>query len=215
VIKRASSKTVLAGDISMQSNTTQWWQGKHWFVLGMLLTALIYSPPGIAQSPPPARMKVGLVDLGVVFNKFKKKLVLEQNVRLLKKKYDLELKKQNKLVRQLDKDGDELEGLKLQELEDRIKLERERRRIMKERFERTLQKKLVDMALTLLDEINKDIEKYGKKYGYTVILKVDNQGIGPGQYREKIFRAQVQSILYYDGAIDITQPILKLLNAKK
>ncbi|MDF1667441.1 MAG: hypothetical protein P1V97_37195, partial [Planctomycetota bacterium] len=113
------------------------------------------------------------------------------------------------------KDAEELEGKKLQELEDRIKLEIERRRIMKTRYEQILRKKLVDMALTLLDEINIEIAKYGKAQGYTVILKVDNQGIGPEQYREKIFRAQVQSILYYNNTIDITQPILKTLNGKK
>jgi Skp family chaperone for outer membrane proteins len=200
----------------MNSNNSQWWQGKHWFVLGILLAAFsIYASPGNAQGPAGSRMKVGLVDLGVVFNKFKKKAILEKDVRVQKKKFDTEMKKQNKFIRQLDKDAEELEGEKLQELEDRIKLEVERRRIMKTRFEAVLRKKLVDMALTLLDEINIDIAKYGKKHGYTVILKVDNQGIGPNQYREKIFRAQVQSILYYDGGIDITRPILKILNDKK
>ena len=200
----------------MQSIKSRWWPGsKAWFVLGILITVLVYSPPGIAQSRPPATMKVGLVDLGVIFNKFKKKEELEKGVRTLKKSFDTEMKKQNKLIRQLDKDAEELEGKKLQELEDRIKLEIERRRIMKTRFEQILRKKLVDMALTLLDEINVEVSKYGKAQGYTVILKVDNQGIGPGQYREKIFRAQVQSILYHDGGIDITQPILKLLNGKK
>ena len=181
-----------------------------------LLTSLFVVLSSPAQSAPPrGTMKVGLVDLGVIFNKFKKKEILEKGVRTLKKSFDVEMKKQNKMIRQLDKEAEELEGKKLQELEDRIKLEIERRRIMKTRFEQILRKKLVDMALTLLDEINVEITKYGKAQGYTVILKVDNQGIGPEQYREKIFRAQVQSILYHDGGIDITQPILKVLNGKK
>ncbi|MDF1660854.1 MAG: hypothetical protein P1V97_03735, partial [Planctomycetota bacterium] len=102
-----------------QSLISKPFQGLLVFVSVVALLVLL--SPGSAQSAPPAgSLKVGLVDLGIIFNKFKKKDVLEKGVRTMKKSFDTEMKKQNKLIRQLDKDAEELEGKKLQELEDRI-----------------------------------------------------------------------------------------------
>lgn len=202
---------------TQRTSWTTLFQGKHWPVLGLLAASLLTlvatsnSLQAQGKDKRPA-LKVGLVDLGVVFNKYKKKIALENAINNLKDQYNKKIKAQNKLLRQLDRELEDLKGSKASALEDRIKLEMERRRIMKGRMERDLRKKLVEMTLKLLDDINKEIKAYGKRYGYTFILKVDNQGFGREEFREKIFRAQVQSVLYYDAAIDITQPILKVLN---
>lgn len=173
---------------------------------------------GDAQGRPvKAKIKVGLVDLGVVFNEYYRKVELEQQINKVKQQFEKEYKDQRKKIKALNEDAEEATGDDLWKLQDRIQLELQKSRIMRKRADEQLRGELVKMTLTLLDEINTAIKSYGGEQGYTMIFKVDNKGAaaeGREEFREKIFRAQVQSVLFYDKAIDLTSTISELLNAK-
>jgi len=188
-----------------------------WPAACLVLAVLLIGSPGSAQSPKPASstIKVGLVDLGVVFNQYYKKVTLEKEVNVLKKKWEDKIKKQRRLILDFNKEAEDLEGDKLEELLDRMDLERAKERIMQQRMKQQLRREIVKMTLTLLKDINDQIVTYGKTHSYTFILKLDNQGFGRDEFREKIFRAQVQSVLFHSSGIEITKPILAVINAKR
>lgn len=194
----------------------------HHLSLAVLALAgvIVAANRGDAQGRPTSRtaIKVGLVDLGVVFNDYYRKADLEQEINKVKKKFEDDYKKQRNRIKSLNKDAEEATGDNLWRLQDQIQLEIQKSRIMRKRSDEQLRGELVKMTLTLLDEINASISTYGKEQGYTMIFKVDNKGAaaeGREEFREKIFRAQVQSVLFYDKAIDLTDTISKLLNSKK
>jgi Skp family chaperone for outer membrane proteins len=198
---------------SKQSPSNTWPR----LVTTALLALTLYAGAAIAQSPgaKAPTFKVGIVDLGEIFNGYKRKISLEKEINVLKEQLDAAIRKQSKLLNSLDKEAEELTGSKSKAMEDRIKLEVYRRRILKENRDGQLRQQLENMTLTLLEDINEVIGNYGKDFGYTMILKVDKQGFGKDEFREKIFRAQVQSVLYYNDGTDITKPVLVLLNKKK
>ena len=45
-----------------------------------------------------------------------------------------------------------------------------------------------------------------------MIIKVDSKGWGDERFQERIFRAQVSSVLWYDPRLDVTNTILAALN---
>lgn len=177
-----------------------------------LALAFLLSPQARAQDKA-GGLKIGIVDLGVVFNEYGKKRQLEVDIQKQKNLYDEEIRKQTNMIRKLNEDLEELKGDKYEELAERLQLEIARRDIMKKRYEKKIRDQLIDMTLKLLEEINATVAKYGRENGYALILKVDDQGFGAKEeFREKIFRAQVQSVLYFDKTIDLTEVVLKDLN---
>ena len=75
------------------------------------------------KASPAKDLKVGLIDLAEVFNKYARKEALETSINAEKDKFAEEVKKQNKLLRALDEEAQDLTGGKLWEMQDRIKLE--------------------------------------------------------------------------------------------
>src|SRR5438309_6752309 len=64
----------------------------------------------------------------------------------------------------------------------------------------------------ILNEIEDRVKKFGIDNKYDLVIKIDSQGWGDERFQERIFRAQVSSVLYFDPKLDVTTHVLTLLN---
>jgi Skp family chaperone for outer membrane proteins len=157
---------------------------------------------------------VGVVDIGVVFKGFKKKDDLEKQVNATKSKYEAEALEQQA----------ELEGLrtKIQRADDEDKpgLESELRakvtafKAQRDGWELELKREIERLTLAILEDIDNAVRVFAKENSFDLILKTDSKGWGDERYQERIFRAQVTTVIYRSDSLDVTKEILERLNAK-
>jgi hypothetical protein len=116
------------------------------------------------------------------------------------------------LRKQLDllKEGSETWRAKRKEL----KLEAKKFEVMRDGMEEELKLEVENLTLQILDEIEEKVREFGKAGGYDMIVKIDTKGWGDERFQERIFRAQVSSVLYHDARLDVTNSILAALNDK-
>ncbi len=77
-----------------------------------------------------------------------------------------------------------------------------------------LKAEVEELTLSILHDVDDAVASYGKKNGYAFILKKDSPGWTDERFQERIFRAQVSSILYHKPDLDVTNQVLALLNDK-
>lgn len=188
---------------------------------------------GFAQQPNPnpnrvARpLKVGVVDIGLLFKEYKRKDDFEKEINrrreLMKKEIDGDAEglkdSRIKLERSALREGGEAW---LRERE-KIKMAQYSLELKTERLQAALKNEVEQQTLQILTEIEGTIELYGKQFGYDLILKIDKseRGAAVGQadsdlvahFQERIFRAQISDVLYYNREqLDITGSVLVILN---
>jgi len=185
-----------------------------------------------AQQAPKKRpvqrraLKIGVVDIGLLFQKYKRKdefesSINEQRKRLkseLDKEYDVLVKMRRELEKSAFRKGSEPW---LREAE-KVKLAKFRWDLKKERMQSALKNEVEHNTLQILKEIKGSLGQYGKRYNYDLLLKTDNSdraSLGDGErsdlvvhFQEEIFRAQISDVAYFHGALDITQSVEKYLN---
>lgn len=198
--------------------------------LGLSLTGLV-----AAQNNPPAQqprqqpqagrqMKVGVVDIGALFREYKRKDTLEQQVNAERERIRTELEADQEEIRrkriQLDKafvPGTEPYSI----LRDEIKQATYVLELKTERLQLQLKKRVEELTLQILTELEATIRAYGERHGYDLILKSDReeqQQLGgqqselAQQFQERIFRAQISDVLFFAGSIDITDSVKQQLN---
>lgn len=200
--------------------------------LGLSLTGLV-----AAQNNPPAQprqqpqggrpMKVGVVDIGALFREYKRKDTLEQAVNNERERIKTELETDQDEIRrkrmQLDKafvPGTEPYNI----LRDEIKQATYVLELKTERLQLQLKKRVEELTLQILTELETTIRAYGERHGYDLILKSDReeqQQLGgqqselTQQFQERIFRAQISDVLFFAGTIDITESVKQQLNDQR
>lgn len=177
-------------------------------LLGLFLGVELEAQEKAGSKP----LKIGVVDLGVLFHKFKKRAVLEERINAVKRDFEGKVKQMDKKLRMLEQQMGGLRGLKREQAEDHMKMMLAQRRVMKARMEKRLKGQLLGMTMALLKEINAEIVKYGKEGRYSFIFKVDKSGLGKESYQDRIFQSQVQAIPYFDKSFDVTAAVLERLN---
>lgn len=170
-------------------------------------------------------MKVGVVDIGALFREYKRKDTLEQQVNAERERIKTELETDQEEIRrkriQLDKafvPGTEPYNI----LRDEIKQATYVLELKTERLQLQLKKRVEELTLQILTELETTIRAYGERHGYDLILKSDREeqaqlGGGPQseltqQFQERIFRAQISDVLFFAGSIDITESVKQQLN---
>jgi Skp family chaperone for outer membrane proteins len=182
-------------------------------------------PPRAPQPPASGRaFKVGVVDIGVLFRDYKRKDLLEQQVNQQREKIksDLDADQDNivRMRRQLDKGAFPPNSEPWLALRDEIKQAQYVYELKSERLQNQLKKRVEEMTLQILTELEATITSYGERNGYDLILKSDRdpedddggQGELAAQFQERIFRAQISDVLYFADAIDITEHVKQRLN---
>lgn len=206
-------------------------------VAGALVAGLAVTTVGVAQNNQPQRpgapdnapaaagkqMKVGVVDIGLLFRDYKRKDVLEARVNA----------ERERVKNVLEADADNVRRMRMQLdkafvpnsepwllLRDEIKQAQFVLELKTEREQNTLKKRVEEFTLQILTELETTIRTYGERHRFDLILKSDREEPTPEgqqselvqQFQERIFRAQISDVLFFAPTVDITDNVKRLLN---
>lgn len=170
-----------------------------------------------SANAPSRGIKVGVVDLNMVFEKYEKR-----------KSFDAQLKEQEKQYQKIVNDKKkELVGLneKIQLLdlgsEARKKDEEslEKKSMELEAYakyaEKSMMKKYKEYFGNLYTEVCKEIETLGKREQYDLIIKKEEPELQSGNISELQFKVGIKAVLYHSDSVDITNQVIDSLNKKQ
>lgn len=176
-----------------------------------LALALAAAGPAGAQDAR-REIKVGVVDLGVVIDGYKKAAELQAALKAedekLKKELD-DLRKQiNEISRELEMLNAGTEAFAIREEERKVAVARWE--LKDERRKALRRKRFEDANLQLLDDIEGVVRDYGEEHGFTLIFKVE----GKANDEMRLLTAGLKGVLYFSREVDITADIVKMLNRR-
>jgi Skp family chaperone for outer membrane proteins len=163
----------------------------------------------------PGDFKIGIVDISKVFEKYNKRIDLDQELKEQEKGFQDEINKKRKEMIDLD---EETQLLDLGS-ESRSKNEEllERKNVELEGYakfaERQLLKKYKNFFENTYGEVVKRVEEFGKQENFDLIIKKEAPELESGQISDLQFKIGIRTVLYHSKSIDITSNIIENLNA--
>ena len=171
--------------------------------------------PGAASSSSRG-LKVGVVDLNNVFEKYEKRKAFDAQLKEQEKQYQKiindkkkELVSLNEKIQLLDlgsevrKKDEETFEKKNMELESYAKF-----------AEKSIMKKYKDYFGSLYTEVCKEVEDIGKREQYDLIIKKEEPELQSGGISELQFKVGIKTVLYHSESVDITNQVIDNLNKK-
>jgi Skp family chaperone for outer membrane proteins len=161
-------------------------------------------------------IKIGVVDISGVFEKYQKRKDLDQELKDLEKQFQSEINKKRKDMINLD---EETQLLDLGS-ESRRKNEEllERKNVELEGYakfaERQLLRRYKEFFETVYDAVVKGVETIGKKEGFDLIIKKEEPELKSGQISDLQFKIGIRTVLYHSKSVDITSKVIEGLNAQ-
>lgn len=198
-------------------------QGKVVFgIIASLACLCLFLPYNIQAKEPgmdsssPKNLKIGVVDLNGVFEKYEKR-----------KKFDAQLKEQETQYQKVINDKKK-ELVSLNEKIQLLDLGSEARKKDEETFEKknmelesyakfaekSLMKKYKDYFENLYSEVCKEIEDIGKREQYDLIIKQEEPELQGGGISELQFKVGIKTVLYHSSGVDITKQVIDNINKK-
>ncbi|HEY4481265.1 MAG TPA: OmpH family outer membrane protein [Candidatus Brocadiaceae bacterium] len=179
------------------------------------LSAIQAKEPG-ASSSSSRGLKVGVVDLNNVFEKYEKRKASDAQLKEQEKQYQKiindkkkELVSLNEKIQLLDlgsesrKKDEETFEKKNMELESYAKF-----------AEKSIMKKYKDYFGSLYTEVCKEVEDIGKREQYDLIIKKEEPELQSGGISELQFKVGIKTVLYHSESIDMTNQVIDNLNKK-
>ena len=179
-----------------------------------LLASFIYTKVKIATAEA-EDFKIGVVDIGGVFEKYKKRLDLDQKLKEQEKEFQDEINKKRKELIDLDEEtqlldlGSESRG-KNENLLERKNVELEG---YAKFAERQLLKKYKDFFESIYQEVVLKIEEIGKQDNFDLIIKKEEPELKSGQISDLQFKIGIRTVLYHSESVNITSDVIDNLNA--
>jgi Skp family chaperone for outer membrane proteins len=179
-----------------------------------LLASFIYTniKPANAEA---GDFKIGVVDIGGVFEKYQKRIDLDQKLKEREKEFQDEINKKRKELIDLDEEtqlldlGSESRGKnesllerKTAELEGYAKF-----------AERQLLKKYKDFFENIYQEVVLKVEEIGKQNNFDLIIKKEEPELKSGQISDLQFKIGIRTVLYHSESVNITLDVIDSLNA--
>ncbi len=159
--------------------------------------------------------KIGVVDIGGVFEKYQKRLDLDQELKDQEKEFQDEINKKRKELIDLDEEtqlldlGSESRG-KNENLLERKNVELEG---YAKFAERQLLKKYKDFFENIYQEVVLKIEEIGKQNNFDLIIKKEEPELKSGQISDLQFKIGIRTVLYHSESVNITSDVIENLNA--
>lgn len=201
--------------------------------LAALTSVTLVASVSAQQAPkkrPAARraLKIGVVDIGLLFQKYKRKDQFESSIneqrKRLKAELDGEYDSLLKMRRELEKSSFRKGSEPWLREAEKLELAKFRHDLKKKRMQSALKNEVEHNTLQILKEIKASLGQYGRRHGYDLILKTDNTDRSLGQaersdlvvhFQEEIFRAQISDVAYFDNALNVTASVETYLNNPK
>ncbi len=159
--------------------------------------------------------KIGVVDISSVFEKYQKRIDLDQELKEQEQGFQDEINKKRKEIIDLD---EETQLLDLGS-ESRSKNENlmERKNVELEGYakfaERQLLKKYKDFFENTYQEVVLKVEEIGKQNNFDLIVKKEEPNLESGQISDLQFKIGIRTVLYHSESVDITSDVIDNLNA--
>ena len=159
--------------------------------------------------------KIGVVDISGVFEKYQKRIDLDQELKEQEQGFQDEINKNRKEIIDLD---EETQLLDLGS-ESRSKNENllERKNVELEGYakfaERQLLKKYKEFFENTYQEVVQKVEEIGKQSNFDLIIKKEEPNLESGQISDLQFKIGIRTVLYHSESVDITSDVIDNLNA--
>lgn len=161
-------------------------------------------------------LKVGVVDLNKVFEKYEKRKTFDVQLKEKEKQYQKIINDKKKELVSLN------EKIQLLDLGSEVRKKDEetfeKKNIELESYakfaEKSLVKKYKEYFEGLYTEVCKEVEDIGKREQYDLIMKKEEPELQGGGISELQFKVGIKSVLYHSDDIDITNQVINNLNKR-
>jgi len=160
--------------------------------------------------------KIGIIDMGVVFDKYDKRTDLDQGLTDFVKEIQNEINKKKKEIIELDEETQllDLGSETRRENEDML----ERKKVELEGYAKFAERQLLKRNKTFFEqiysEVVKKVEEIGESEGYDLIIKKEEPELNSEQISDLQFKIGIRTVLYHSKAVDITAIVIEHLNSE-
>ncbi len=161
-------------------------------------------------------LKIGIVDINDIFDKYDKRKDLDQQLKEMEVNYKKEIEDKKKAMIDLSEEtqlldlGSETRNKNMEILE--------RKNIELEGYaklaEKQLTKRYKDAFEKIYEEISIEVEAFGKENNYSLIIKKENTDLQSNQISDLQFKIGIRTVLYNSDRVDVTTKVTDRLNAR-
>ena len=160
-------------------------------------------------------LKIGVIDINEVFDKYAKRVDLDQQLKDTEAEFKKEIESKKKIMIDLNEEtqlldlGSESRNANIEILEKKnVELEG-----YAKFAESQLTKKYKNAFEVIYEEIIKEVDSFGKDGNYDVIIKKEKPNLQSNQLSDLQFKIGIRTVLYNSSAIEITQAVTERMNA--
>mgnify|MGYP000598555569 FL=1 len=180
----------------------------------VLLASLICTNINIATAEE-EDFKIGIVDIGSVFEKYQKRIDLDQELKEQEKGFQDEINKKRKGIIDLDEETQLLDlGSENRGINENLM---ERKNVELEGYakfaERQLLKKYKDFFESIYQEVVHKVEEIGEQEAFDIIIKKEEADLKSAKISDLQFKIGIRTVLYHSDSVDITLGVVEALNA--
>jgi len=178
-----------------------------------LLASLICTNINLANAEA-EEFKIGIVDISSVFEKYQKRIDLDQELKEQEKGFQDEINKKRKEIIDLDEETQLLDlGSESRNSNENLL---ERKNVELEGYakfaERQLLKKYKDFFESIYQEVVQKVEEIGKQEGFDLVIKKEESEVKSGKISDLQFKIGIRTVLYHSDSVDITLDVIDALN---
>jgi Skp family chaperone for outer membrane proteins len=179
-----------------------------------LLASLICTNINLANAEA-EEFKIGIVDISSVFEKYQKRIDLDQELKEQEKGFQDEINKKRKEIIDLDEETQLLDlGSESRSSNENMM---ERKNVELEGYakfaERQLLKKYKDFFENIYQEVVQKVEEIGKQESFDLIIKKEESDVKSGEISDLQFKIGIRTVLYHSDSVDITLDVIDALNS--
>ena len=179
-----------------------------------LLASLICTNINIANAEE-EDFKIGIVDIGSVFEKYQKRIDLDQELKEQEEGFQDEVNKKRKEIIDLDEETQLLDlGSENRGINENLM---ERKNVELEGYakfaERQLLKKYKDFFESIYQEVVHKVEEIGEQEAFDIIIKKEEADLKSAKISDLQFKIGIRTVLYHSDSVDITLGVVEALNA--
>ncbi len=179
-----------------------------------LLASLICTNINLANAEA-EDFKIGIVDISSVFEKYQKRIDLDQELKEQEKGFQDEVNKKRKEIIDLDEETQLLDlGSESRSSNENLM---ERKNVELEGYakfaERQLLKKYKNFFENIYQEVVQKVEEIGKQESFDLIIKKEESDVKSGEISDLQFKIGIRTVLYHSDSVDITLDVIDALNS--
>ena len=170
----------------------------------------------IPQDVKAEGIKIGVVDINEIFDKYAKRIDLDQQLKDTETEFKKEIESKKKIMIDLNEEtqlldlGSESRNANIEILEKKnVELEG-----YAKFAENQLTKKYKNAFEVIYEEIIKEVDSFGKEGNYSAIIKKEKPNLQSNQLSDLQFKIGIRTVLYNSSSIDITQALTERMNAR-